>query len=76
MERSGRRQQVEIGAVVELEADGTPMTVRIGDHGDGVRVIAGDSPLGRALLGHVAGDVVDVAAPRTTWRARVLSVSS
>ena len=69
-------QRVTLGALVEVEADGAHMTVRIGEHGDGSRVIGESSPLGRALLGHVAGDIVEVVAPRSTWHARVLAVSA
>ena len=36
--------------------------------------VAPDSPLGRALMGAAIGDVVDVEAPRGSWKARVLSI--
>jgi transcription elongation GreA/GreB family factor len=35
-----------------------------------------DSPLGRAVLGARVGDVLEVHAPRRTWRARVVAVQS
>ena len=41
--------------------------------GDGA--VSPDSPLGRALMGAKAGDEVTVRAPRTTYVARVVSVS-
>ena len=36
--------------------------------------VAPDSPLGSALMGAAVGDVVDVEAPRGSWRARVLAI--
>ena len=35
-----------------------------------------DSPLGSALLGAAVGDEVEIAAPRGSWKARVISVGS
>jgi transcription elongation factor GreA len=38
------------------------------------RKISSESPVGRALLGRRAGDIVDVDAPRGTMRFRILDV--
>jgi transcription elongation GreA/GreB family factor len=64
---------VGVGSKVELEdEDGKRMEIQISSVGG----VSPESPLGRALLGRKAGDVVDVEAPRGAWRARVLSVGS
>jgi transcription elongation GreA/GreB family factor len=36
--------------------------------------VSPDSPLGSALLGAKVGDRVEVAAPRGSWRARIVSI--
>jgi transcription elongation factor GreA len=63
---------VEVGSKVEIEdEDGERMEVEISSVGG----VSPDSPLGSALLGAKVGDWVDVAAPRGSWRARVLAIS-
>jgi transcription elongation factor GreA len=62
---------IGVGSRVEIEDDrGERMSVDISSVGG----VSPESPLGRALLGAKAGDEVEVAAPRGSWRARVLSV--
>ncbi len=62
---------VGVGSTVEIEDErGERMKVEISSVGG----VSPDSPLGRALLGSKTGDVVEVDAPRGSWRARVLSV--
>ena len=62
---------VGIGSRVELEDDGGErMEVEISSVGG----VSPESPLGRVLLGAKVGDEVQVAAPKGSWRARVLSV--
>ena len=64
--------EVGIGSTVEIEdEDGERITVEISSVGG----VSPDSPLGGALLGASPGDVVDVNAPRGSWRARVIAVS-
>jgi transcription elongation factor GreA len=66
--------QVGIGSTVELEDEqGHPIEGEISIVG-GNGAISPDSPLGRALIGHSKGDVVEVDAPRGKWTARILSV--
>jgi transcription elongation GreA/GreB family factor len=36
--------------------------------------VSTESPLGAALVGAKVGDVVDVAAPKGAWKARVVGV--
>jgi transcription elongation factor GreA len=62
---------VEVGSKVEIEdRQGERLEVEISSVGG----VSPDSPLGSALLGAKVGDEVDIAAPRGSWRARVLSI--
>jgi transcription elongation factor GreA len=64
-------EHVGVGSIVEVaDEHGETMEVEISAVGG----VSPDSPLGRALLGAGVGDVVDVDAPRGSWRARVLSI--
>ncbi len=66
--------EVSVGSMVEIEDEnGHRMTLEISSFG-GSGTVSPDSPLGRALVGHCAGDAVDVEAPRGTWTALILSV--
>lgn len=65
--------KVEVGAHVIIEdEDGEQLIVEISAVG-GTGTVSPTSPLGSALLGAQAGDVVDVVAPRRTWQATVVS---
>jgi transcription elongation factor GreA len=70
---------VEVGAKVEIQEDGTsPEKYTIvgaaeADPQNGY--ISHESPLGKALLGHKAGDVVTVHAPNGEFTVKVLKVS-
>lgn len=64
-------EHVGVGSIVEIaDEDGEKMEVEISALGG----VAPDSPLGAALMGAVVGDVVDVEAPRGSWKARVLAI--
>jgi transcription elongation factor GreA len=64
-------EHVGVGSFVEVaDEDGETMEVEISAVGG----VAPDSPLGAALMGASVGDVVDVQAPRGTWKARVLTI--
>ena len=64
-------EQVGIGSMVEIADEaGDTMEVEISAVGG----VSPDSPLGRALIGAAVGDVVDVEAPRGSWKARVLGI--
>ncbi len=66
--------EVGIGSVVEVvDEGGEVMTVEISAVG-GSGTVSPTSPLGSALLGHKAGETVDVSAPRGSWRATVRSI--
>ena len=62
---------VGIGSVVDVEDEqGDAMTVEVSGVG-GAGTVSPTSPLGAALLGKKAGDVVEVTAPRGAWLATV-----
>jgi transcription elongation factor GreA len=64
-------EHVGVGSIVEVvDEDGEPMEVEISAVGG----VSPESPLGSALLGAGVGDVVDVDAPRGSWKARVLTI--
>jgi transcription elongation factor GreA len=64
-------EHVGVGSIVGIEdEDGDAMEVEISAVGG----VSPDSPLGTALLGAGVGDVVDVAAPSGSWKARVLTI--
>jgi transcription elongation factor GreA len=65
--------RVEVGAHVVIEdEDGEQMTVEISGVG-GAGTVSPTSPLGKALVGAKAGAVVEVVAPKRTWKAKVVS---
>ena len=73
VEDDAHSDTVAVGSrVVVADEDGEEMEVEISSVGGGV---SPESPLGHALLGAKPGDVVAVAAPNGTWRARVVSIS-
>jgi transcription elongation factor GreA len=62
---------VGVGSLVEIaDDDGETMEVEISAVGG----VAPGSPLGKALMGAVVGDVVDVEAPSGSWKARVVAI--
>ena len=66
--------EVGIGSVVEVaDEGGETMTVEVSAVG-GAGTVSPTSPLGSALLGHKAGDTVEVQAPRGAWRATVRAI--
>ena len=65
---------IAAGSIVELELEGGErMEVEISSVG-GAGTVSPESPLGRALAGHRAGDEVAVQAPGGAWSARIRSV--
>ena len=64
-------EHVGVGSIVEIEDEHAErMEVEISSVGG----VSPDSPLGTALMGASVGDVVDVPAPRGSWRAKVVSI--
>jgi len=71
--------KVEAGTVVEVRMDGDdePSTYLVGsieERDRGYDVISPGSPLGKALLGHAAGDVVSYEAPSGRFSVEILAV--
>src|SRR5262245_35661617 len=58
---------VGVGSIVEIEdvTGGDTMEVEISSVGG----VSPDSPLGQALMGVAIGDVVEVPAPKGSWKA-------
>lgn len=71
---------VGVGSTVSLrfEAGGDTATVHIAGIADGQdhELVTADSPLGRALLGHRAGDTVRYDTPQGQAGARVVAIGS
>jgi transcription elongation factor GreA len=72
-------ERVDTGIIVEvrMEGDDEPSTYLIGsieERGTGYDVISPGSPLGKALLGHVPGDVVTFDAPGGRFEVEILAV--
>ena len=64
-------EHIGVGSIVEIaDDDDESMEVEISAVGG----VSPDSPLGSALMGAVVGDVVQVAAPSGSWKARVLAI--
>jgi transcription elongation factor GreA len=62
---------VGAGSIVEIaDEHGDVMEVTISSVGG----VSADSPLGRALMGAAVGDVVEVEAPRGSWKATVRAI--
>jgi transcription elongation factor GreA len=64
-------EHIGVGSIVEVADEaGEKMEVTISAVGG----VSPDSPLGSALMGASVGDVVDVEAPRGSWKASVLGI--
>src|SRR4051812_7641770 len=71
---------VASGSVVEIRYDGVDDTQRyrlgsIEERHDELVVMSPGSPLGSALMGHVAGDTVEYEAPGGTLKVEIVTVS-
>ena len=65
--------EVGIGSVVDVEGNGTSLTVEVSSVG-GTGTVSPTSPLGSALLGRKVGETVDVPAPRGAWQATIKGI--
>ena len=65
--------EVGIGSVVEVEGNGSTITVEVSAVG-GAGTVSPTSPLGAALLGRKLGETVDVSAPKGAWRATIKGI--
>jgi transcription elongation factor GreA len=71
---------IQVGATVELQEEGSKETEKYdivgaaeADPAEGK--ISNESPLGKGLLNHKVGDVVQVDAPAGSFKVKVLKVS-
>lgn len=70
--------KVRLGSRILVELPDGQEWIRIVDAAEAFlddERISQDSPLAKALLGAVIGDVVEVSAPRGVWSARVVEVA-
>ncbi len=78
IEDTGTREIVEVGAKVTIQEDGSDpeeyIVVGRAEANPREGRISNESPLGRALMGHRAGDTVKVDAPGGAFRVNVLKV--
>jgi len=69
--------EATIADKVRMEGDDEPSTYLIGsieERGTGYDVISPGSPLGKALLGHAAGDVVTFEAPAGKFDVEIVTI--
>ena len=78
IEDTGKREVVEVGATVTIQEDGNDpeeyIVVGRAEANPREGRISNESPLGRALIGHRAGDTVKVEAPGGSFTVHVLKV--
>ena len=75
-ESARKAGEIGIGSLVEIEdEDGGRMEIEISSVSR-PGTASPESPLGRALVGHIEGDTVEVSAPGGTWLAEILVVKS
>lgn len=78
IEESGPRDVVALGARVTIQEDGFPaetyhlVGAKEADPRNGK--ISNESPIGRALLGHKVGDVVEAETPNGIIRLKILKI--
>lgn len=78
IEETGKRDTVQVGAVVTIQEDGSDPEEYIivgpaeANPRDGK--ISNESPIGRALMDHQAGDEVKVTAPGGSFTMKILKV--
>lgn len=70
---------ISAGSVVDLRYDGDDDVERyllgsIEERREGLSVISPGSPLGQALLGHVAGDTIEYQAPSGPMKVEIVEV--
>jgi transcription elongation factor GreA len=76
---AGDTAEVTTGVIVEIRYEGDEDTERylvgsIEEKRDDVSVVSPGSPLGKALLGHAAGDTVGFEAPNGKLRVTIVSI--
>ncbi len=80
IEEETRREKgvVQIGSTVTIQEEGNPpetyMIVGAAEANPRKGRISNESPIGKAILGHRAGDVVEVDAPGGHFKIKILKV--
>ena len=73
-----KANSVQVGANVTIDIDGEEETYTIVGAIEARPAegrISNESPIGRALLGHKVGDVVDIRTPASVLKAKVVSIN-
>jgi transcription elongation factor GreA len=66
---------VSVGSRVQIEDEFGDMLEVVISSAGGKDAVSPDSPMGKALYGKAKGDTVTVEAPRTSWTAKILTIS-
>ena len=78
VENSGKHEVLQVGAVVTIQEDGNEpeeyTIVGAAEANPREGKISHESPIGRALLDHRPGDVVEVNAPGGSFTVKILKV--
>lgn len=78
IDQNGHHDRVEVGSTVVVEAEGEQTKYVIVGSAEAAPAegrISNESPVGRALLGHRAGENVKLTVPAGTIEMRILAVS-
>jgi transcription elongation factor GreA len=78
IDQNGHHDLVEVGSKVTVESDGERseyVIVGSAEAAPGEGRISNESPVGRALIGHKAGETVKLTVPAGTIQMRILGVS-
>jgi transcription elongation factor GreA len=77
IDENGHHDMVELGSHIVVEADGSRESYTIvgsAEANPGEGRISNESPVGRALLGHKAGDVVKAVVPAGVIELKIVAV--
>lgn len=78
IDANGHHEKVEIGSHIVVECDGSRESYTIVGSAEANPTegrISDESPVGRALMGHRAGEVVKAVAPAGVLEMKILAVS-
>lgn len=78
IDQNGHHERVELGSTVIVETEGEKTEYRIvgsAEAAPGEGRISNESPVGKALMGHRAGEAVKLSVPAGTVEMKILGVS-
>ncbi len=78
IDQNGKHEQVEVGSTVIVESEGERseyVIVGSAEAAPGEGRISNESPVGKALIGHRAGETVKLTVPAGAIQMRILGVS-